>query len=88
MTKEEFIKTLESTEEVSKDSKVEVLQYFINNYPVLIDQVINTPVGNFKTGQKYWTALQGIDLNVVKPRNVDANFKQLVARLEEIKQVK
>ena len=44
MTKEEFINYLKEGTD-NDEIKYDVCQYFIDNYPVLIEQTIKTPFG-------------------------------------------
>lgn len=79
MNKEEFYKHLESKKDPSDEITLECLQYFLDNYPVQIDQVINTRMGSIKTGRKMWTKLD-VDLKKIKPGDLYTDFKKLQDR--------
>lgn len=84
ITKEEFIVYLEEGTE-DRETKLNCLQYFIDNYPVLVDEVIKTPIATFKTGKKYWTKLY-VNLKEIPPRDINNDFKKLQIRLKEMKE--
>lgn len=87
MTKEEFINYLKEGTD-NDEIKYDVCQYFIDNYPVLIEQTIKTPFGNISTGHGFWTAIADYDVRKDPVFNLEANFKRLQGRFEEIEQFK
>jgi hypothetical protein len=87
MNKEEFIKHLkEGTDDTN--IRYEVCQYFVNNYPVFIQEIIRTPVGNINTGNGMWTAIKDYDVRKDPVFNLEANFKKLQQRVDEIEKFK
>ena len=86
MNKEEFISTLKS-ENPANDSKLDCLQYFVDNYPVQID--VRHPIFNVVVG-KTLTSLQGYQVKNDKKAmdKLDENYNKLVARVIEIENFK
>ena len=85
MNKQEFLNYLkEGTEDA--DTKVKVLQYFCENYPVAIDQIIPTAFGNIKTGRKIWTSLPDYKVkdDSKAMNHLDENFNKLQLRVKEL----
>lgn len=85
MNKQEFLNYLkEGTEDAN--IKCQVLQYFIDNYPVAIDEIINTPIGSFKTGRKIWTSLPDYKVkdDKIAMKYLDVNFNKLINRVKEL----
>ena len=74
MSKEEYLETLQNGTD-SQQAKIDCLNYFIDNYPVLI----NTPFGG-----KMWT---GLDISVIggNPELINRAFASLQSRIEEFK---
>lgn len=87
MNKEEFISTLKSENPV-QEQKLETCQYFVENYPVLINEVINTPIGSFQTGRKIWTSLPDYQVKNDKKAmdKLEENYNKLVERIKEIEE--
>ena len=83
MDKTEFIKHLKEGTD-NTEIKYDVCQYFIENYPVFIQQIIKTPVGNINTGQGFWTAIKDYDVRKDLIFNLEVNFKKLQRRVDEI----
>lgn len=82
MTKQDFIDFLEK-DNLSKSEKIEVCQYFIDNYPVKIGGIIDTPMGKVRTPET-WTGLN-IKINGGSDKAVDHAFNQLKKRINEFK---
>lgn len=82
MNKEEFISTLKS-ENPANDSKLDCLQYFIDNYPVQIKSSFN--LFTMQVGYT-WTSLPDYKVkdDTIAMKNLDVNFNKLQQRLEEI----
>ena len=82
MNKEEFISTLKS-EKPANDSKLDCLQYFVDNYPVQID--VKHPFFGTVVG-KTLTSLQGYQVKNDKKAidKLEENYNKLVERIKEI----
>lgn len=89
MNKDDFIKTLKS-DNVSKELKLNCCQFFIDNFPVFINQVIETPMGKIDTGVGFWTALPDYKVkdDPIAMDKLDKNFQKLVKRLNELETFK
>ena len=84
MNKEDFFLTLKS-ENPTNDSKLECLQYFVDNYPVQID--VKHPFFGTVVG-KTLTSLQGYQVKNDKKAmdKLEENYNKLVARIKEIEE--
>lgn len=84
MNKEEFISTLKS-ENPANDSKLDCLQYFVDNYPVQID--VRHPIFNVVVG-KTLTSLQDYQVKNDKKAmdKLEENYNKLVERIKEIEE--
>ena len=84
MNKEDFLLTLKS-ENPTNDSKLECLQYFVDNYPVQID--VKHPFFGTVVG-KTLTSLQGYQVKNDKKAmdKLEENYNKLVARIKEIEE--
>ena len=82
MTKQEFIEYLEK-DELDFNTKLDVCQYYIDNYPVRASRTMNTPMGKVKVGE-YDTALD-IIITGGSDKAVNHAFNQLKKRIEEFK---
>ena len=82
MTKQEFIEYLEK-DELDFEIKITVCQYYIDNYPVKVGGIINTPIGKVRTPET-WTGLN-IKINGGSDKAVDHAFNQLKKRINEFK---
>ena len=84
MNKEEFISTLKS-ENPTNDSKLNCLQYFVDNYPVQID--VKHPIFNVVVG-KTLTSLQDYQVKNDKKAidKLEDNYNKLVERVKEIEE--
>ena len=82
MNKEEFISTLKS-ETPANDSKLDCLQYFVDNYPVQID--VRHPFFGTIIG-KTLTSLQDYQVKNDKKAmdKLEENYNKLVERIKEI----
>lgn len=88
-SKEEFISTLKSSNP-SNDLKLECLQYFIDNYPIFLEQVISTPFGKINTGQGFWTALPDYKVknDKIAMSKLEENYQKVVKRVDELETFK
>ena len=82
MTKQEFIEYLEK-DELDFNTKLDVCQYYIDNYPVKISQTVNTPRGKIKVGE-YDSGLNVI-ITGGSDKAVNHAYSQLKKRIEEFK---
>ena len=82
MTKQDFIDSLEK-DNLSKSEKIKVCQYFIDNYPVKIGGIIDTPMGKVRIPES-WTGLN-VKINGGSDKAVDHAFRQLKKRINEFK---
>ena len=82
MTKQEFIEYLEK-DELDFNTKLDVCQYYVDNYPVKISQTVNTPRGKIKVGEYD----SGLDVIITggSDKAVNHAFNQLKKRIEEFK---
>ena len=88
MTKEQFLQHLKDG---STDSNIqlEVCNHFIQNYPVLVNEVKNMtdPFGNilaqFTTGNKIWTKLD-VNIEGGTDKSIKFAFDSLRNRIKEI----
>jgi len=85
MTKTQLIENLKK-KKVNKETKLDCLQCFVDNYPVQIDVILNTPLGSVKTGEKEWTSLKGFNIrkDELILNNLNENFNKLKNRIEDI----
>lgn len=88
-SKEEFISTLKSSNP-SNDLKQECLQYFVENFPVFIKQVIDTPIGRIDTGQGFWTSLPNYKVkdDKIAMSKLEENYQKIVKRVDELETFK
>ena len=70
MNKQEFIDRLSSKDSLSNSDKIEVCQYYLDNYPVQI--------GDFTTGLQ-------VTISGGSNKAIDFAYNQLKKRLEEFK---
>ena len=82
MTKQEFIEYLEK-DELDFNTKLDVCQYYVDNYPVKISQTVNTPRGKIKVGE-YDSGLNVI-ITGGSDKAVNHAYSQLKKRIEEFK---
>ena len=89
MNKQEFIENLSNTGEVSYEIQKETIQYFLDNYPVLLNEIItiSTPLGQIQqeTNRKEWTALN-IVLNGGPKQGMNTAFNKLKNRVKEFEE--
>ena len=85
MNKDEFLQHLKDG---STDPEVQLqcCQYFVDNHPVWINQIIQTSFGNIPTGHKTYTKLEGYSVKNDKfeMKNISVNFEKLRSRVDEI----
>jgi hypothetical protein len=79
MNKDDFIKTLK-TDNISKELKLECCQFFIDNYPVMLKQIVNPFTGQFIEN---WTKLD-IKFEGGSDKSINFAFEQLVKRVKEL----
>ena len=82
MNKEEFIKTLQETD-IPQETKLEVCNYFITNYPVKIITGVNPFTG---VPHYTWTALQGYNITNGSEDMVNQAFLSLQGRVKELEE--
>lgn len=87
MNKQEFLELLKK-DNVPKEQQLEVCQFFIDNFPVFIEQVVNTPFGKINTGQGFWTALPNYKVkdDKIAMGKLEENYQKLVKRIKELEE--
>jgi hypothetical protein len=87
--REVFLNTLKQGTE-DKELQLDVCQYFVSNYPVLVDETapFTDPFGRvlavMPTGRKIWSSLPDYDVRKDTMFNLEANFKKLQVRINEL----
>ena len=82
MTKQDFIDSLEK-DTLTKEEKIEVCQYYIDNYPVKISQTVNTSMGKIKVGE-YESGLN-VTITGGSDKAVNHAYSQLKKKINEFK---
>ena len=84
MNKKEFLGKLTNPQNTTLDDKLQCCQFFIDNYPVAIDEGIKHGPMHIKTGERMWTQLQGITIINNNPMAVQQAFASLINRVDEL----
>jgi hypothetical protein len=80
MTKDQFIEVLKQGAS-TQESKIECIQFFIDNYPVLAKV---SPFSN----AKQWTSIKDVKVTGGAPQLVDYAFAKLQQRVVELQNFK